>query len=468
MATIWGVHKNIYCPKETTFEFLENVLDEVIALFPSEYIHIGGDEAPKDRWEACDHCQNLIKKEGLHDEHELQSYFISRMEKYLNSKGRQIIGWDEILEGGLAPNATVMSWRGIAGAIEAAKQDHDVIMTPNSHMYLDYYQSEDANEPLAIGGYLPLERVYSFNPIPDELTEEQGKYVLGVQGNVWTEYIQTPDYAEYMTFPRAIAISEVGWSSRENQDYGNFVKRLENLHTRLDALNINYANHLDEIKGSITSVNGDISIELKTASSKPIRYTLDSSEPTLTSEVYNEPINITESATINAMVLDEEKTTGRLFTESVNLHKAVGKSISLNVPLNERYSGSGEAGLINGINGNNTRFNDEEWLGFKEESIEITIDLGEQTDIETIDMRFHNGRGSWIFAPKNILLSLDGSEPVLVDIPESEDITVSGKILVQNKAKELKITVPNYGPIPDWHPGVGGQPWTFIDEIIVN
>ena len=201
VATKWGIFEDIYCTKEETFNFLEDVLDEVLELFPSEYIHIGGDEAPKTRWKLCDDCQNRIKTAGLKDEHELQSYFISRMENYLNSKGRQIIGWDEILEGGLAPNATVMSWRGINGAIEAAKQNHNVIMTPTSHCYFDYYQSENENEPLAIGGFLPLEKVYNFKPIPEELTETQSKFVLGAQGNVWTEYLSTPEDVEYMVFP---------------------------------------------------------------------------------------------------------------------------------------------------------------------------------------------------------------------------------------------------------------------------
>ena len=189
VATKWGVFEEVYCPKENTFKFLEDVIDEVVALFPGKYIHIGGDEAPKTNWKKCDHCQKLIKKENLKDEHGLQSYFIARMEKYINSKGKQIIGWDEILEGGLAPNATVMSWRGTNGAVQAAKEGHDVILTPGSHCYFDHYQSDNENEPLAIGGFLPLEKVYSFNPIPEELNKEESKYVLGAQGNVWTEYM---------------------------------------------------------------------------------------------------------------------------------------------------------------------------------------------------------------------------------------------------------------------------------------
>ncbi|NNL16723.1 MAG: beta-N-acetylhexosaminidase [Flavobacteriaceae bacterium] len=245
VATKWGVFEDIYCTKEQTFDFLEDVLDEVLDIFPSEYIHIGGDEAPKTRWKSCLDCQKRIADEGLKDEHELQNYFISRIERYLNSKERQIIGWDEILEGGLAPNATVMSWRGTAGAIEAARQKHNVIMTPTSYCYFDYYQSKDENEPLAIGGYLPLEKVYIFNPIPEELTKEESKYVLGAQGNVWTEYMASEKQVEYMVFPRILAMSEVVWSKTNTKDYQNFLERLKNFNSRLDALKINYSKKLN-------------------------------------------------------------------------------------------------------------------------------------------------------------------------------------------------------------------------------
>ena len=244
----WGVFDDIFCAgKDSTFVFLENVLDEVAELFPSNYIHIGGDEAPKKHWEQCPSCQQRMKDLGLKDEHELQSYFITRIEKYLNSKGKEIIGWDEILEGGLAPNATVMSWRGEDGAVAAAKQYHKVILTPNNYCYFDHYQSEDTeNEPLAIGGYTPLVEVYGYNPIPKELNEEETDYVLGAQGNVWTEYILTPEYVEYMVFPRILAMSEVDWTSLENKDYQDFEKRTKAFFMRLDALGINYANHLQK------------------------------------------------------------------------------------------------------------------------------------------------------------------------------------------------------------------------------
>jgi hexosaminidase len=242
----WGVYNDVYCAgKEETFAFLEGVLDEVTALFPSKYIHIGGDECPKKNWERCPNCQKRIKEEGLEDEHALQSYFVTRMEKYLNSKGKQIIGWDEILEGGLAPNATVMSWRGVKGGIEAAKQDHNVIMTPNSHCYFDHYQSKDTdNEPLSIGGFLPVEKVYSYEPVPEELSADQQHYILGAQGNIWSEYIPTDEHMEYMALPRATALSEVVWSQKEDKDFEDFKSRLNHMRKMYDAKGYNYAKHV--------------------------------------------------------------------------------------------------------------------------------------------------------------------------------------------------------------------------------
>jgi hexosaminidase len=242
----WGVYNDVYCAgKEETFAFLEGVLDEVTALFPSKYIHIGGDECPKKNWERCPNCQKRIKEEGLADEHELQSYFVTRMEKYLNSKGKQIIGWDEILEGGLAPNATVMSWRGVKGGIEAAKQDHNVIMTPNSNCYFDHYQSKNTdNEPLAIGGFLPVEKVYSYEPVPEELSADQQHYILGAQGNLWSEYIKTEEYMEYMALPRATALSEVVWSQKEDKDFEDFKSRLTHMRKLYEVKGYNYAKHV--------------------------------------------------------------------------------------------------------------------------------------------------------------------------------------------------------------------------------
>lgn len=237
----WGVLDDVFCPKEETFTFLQNILTEVIALFPSQYIHIGGDECPKTRWKACPHCQALIKQKGLKDEHELQSYFVQRIEKFVNSKGRKIIGWDEILEGGLAPNAAVMSWRGTEGGIAAAKQKHYVVMTPVSHCYFDYYQGDAKTEPLSIGGFLPIEKVYSLEPTPKELTADEGKYILGAQANLWTEYITTPEQVEYMIFPRMMALSEVVWGTSKPDNFEDFKARLMQQFKTLDAKGINYS-----------------------------------------------------------------------------------------------------------------------------------------------------------------------------------------------------------------------------------
>jgi len=239
--TWWGVSEEIFCAgNEKVFQFLEGVLTEVMDIFPSAYIHIGGDEAPKTRWEACPKCQKRIKTEGLKDEHELQSYFVTRIERYLNANGRNIIGWDEILEGGLAPNATVMSWRGTEGGIAAARMGHDVIMSPGSPCYFDHYQADPANEPLAICCFNPLEKVYAFNPVPEELNEKEATHILGAQGNVWTEYMKTSEHVEYMAYPRAIALAEVLWSPESKRNYDNFLSRLQSHFKRLDYRNVNY------------------------------------------------------------------------------------------------------------------------------------------------------------------------------------------------------------------------------------
>ena len=248
VAPLWGVFKEIYCSKNETFDFLEDIIDEVVELFPGKYIHIGGDEAPKTNWKACGNCQNVINREELKDEHELQSYFITRMEKYINSKGKQIIGWDEILEGGLAPNATVMSWRGVSGGIEAAKMNHEVIMTPNATCYLDHYQAKDtSNEPLAIGGYTPIEEIYNYEPIPNELDESLHKYIIGAQGNVWTEYMKTSDHVEYMVFPRIFALSEVVWA-KNRPSFNDFENKVIGMYPILEKMDINYSKHLERLE----------------------------------------------------------------------------------------------------------------------------------------------------------------------------------------------------------------------------
>lgn len=291
----WGVFDDVFVPTENTFTFLQNVLDEVLALFPSKYIHIGGDESPKEYWKQSPFCQQFIKDNNLKDEHGLQSYFIQRIEKYLNSKGRSIIGWDEILEGGLAPNATVMSWRGEAGGIEAAKQNHDVIMTPGSAgLYFDHKQSDSPDEPLTIGGFAPYTKAYGYDPVPKELSADQQKYIVGVQGNVWTEYMETPAKVEYMILPKLFSLSEIAWSQLNRKDLKNFTEERVPLHlARLDQAGTNYwvptpIGQNDKV------LNGEnFAIELKAPiPGAKIYYTLDGYRPSENAALYSEPIKV--------------------------------------------------------------------------------------------------------------------------------------------------------------------------------
>lgn len=310
---IWGVSEDVLCAgNDQVLKFLEDVYGELIELFPSEYIHVGGDECPKVRWEKCLKCQARIKTLGLKSdkqytkEQRLQSFLITHIEKFLNDRGRKIIGWDEILEGGLAPNATVMSWRGEKGGIEAAKQGHDVIMVPYSYLYLDYYQSKDTqNEPLAIGGYVPLERVYSFEPFSASLTFEEQKHIKGVQANLWTEYILTFSHAQYMALPRWAALCEVQWCNPKKKNYADFLSRLPKLLRLYDAEAYNYAKHVFDVQAECVknSINRTVEVTLSTIDNATIHYTLDGTEPTTDSPVYSGVLKIKEDLTLSAKAI---------------------------------------------------------------------------------------------------------------------------------------------------------------------
>ena len=321
----WGVYDDVYCAgNEKTFEFLENVLTEVVALFPSPIIHIGGDESPKTRWKACPKCQARIKAEGLKDEHELQSYFIKRIENFLLTKNKNIIGWDEILEGGLAPKAAVMSWRGTEGGIAAAKQHHDVVMSPNSHLYFDHYQARAAGEPLAIGGYTTLQRVYSYDPTPTELSQEEAKYIKGVQANLWTEYIPQPQKAEYMVMPRMAALAEVAWTQPDKKDWENFKWRMEDQYARYSAKGINYAKSAYDVRQKIVieSAINRATVTLSTDSHQPeIYYTLDGTEPTTASTAYKKPFDVRRTATIKAATFKNGQQVGKTSVQQVVFEK---------------------------------------------------------------------------------------------------------------------------------------------------
>ena len=301
VRTKWGVSKDIYCAgNDETFKFVEDILTEVIELFPSKYIHIGGDEAPKDRWKECPKCQQRIKDEGLEDEHELQSYFIKRIEIFLNSKGRKLIGWDEILEGGLSPDATVMSWRGIEGGIDAATQGHDVIMVPYSHLYFDGYQADSEIEPLAIGYWAPIEKVYEFEPIPEVLTKKQKKHILGAEATLWTEYIATEEYAEYMLMPRISALSEIVWSPKQTRDWDDFAIRLQQQYERYMKMEANFRIPTPLVD-NVVNLDKTDALEIKSQIDiGEIRFTTDGSNPTPESPLYTRPLVFNKNTTLKS------------------------------------------------------------------------------------------------------------------------------------------------------------------------
>ena len=476
-GTKWGIYDDVFCPKEETFTFLENVLTEVIDLFEdSPYIHIGGDETPKVQWKNSAFCQQLIREKGLGDEYGLQSYFIQRIEKFINSKGRNIIGWDEILEGGLAPNATVMSWQGTEGGIAAAQQGHDVIMTPTSHCYFDYYQSRADDEPLAIGGFIPLDKVYGFEPIPEELSAEEAQFILGTQGTLWTEYIPTPDKAEYMVFPRAIALAEVGWTSPERKNYDNFTERLTHHFKRLDVLEVNYANHILDITNAIRPAAKGISLEMSTRHpTASIRYTTDGSAVNATSSLYQEPLSIEGDTKLQAAVFATDRQIGRTNNLDFLIHKAAGKPIEIVSPPAPAYSLGGKEALVNGIRGSSERYGDGEWLGWSGENLVATIDLGEVQPLENIRMRFFNGNGQWIYLPRQVAVSLsdDGNafREITVEQTFAQTMDKTKEIEIDLKGDQgrfLKIKVQRYGKIEEGLQGGGHEAWLFVDEIIVN
>ncbi|MBM3311878.1 MAG: beta-N-acetylhexosaminidase, partial [Candidatus Aminicenantes bacterium] len=300
---VWPI-KDVYCPgNERVFEFLDNVLAEVVELFPSPVIHIGGDEVDKSTWKSCPKCRARMAAEGLRNEEELQSYFVKRVEKLLNAKGRTLLGWDEILEGGLAPKAMVMSWRGVEGGVSAARAGHDVVMTPTSHCYFDYYQGETSAEPPAIGGFLPLGRVYAFEPVPAELSAEEAKHVLGLQANLWTEYVPGPGHARYMLYPRLAAMAEAGWSEPDRKDWDGFRTRLGRQLERYEAAGMNYARSLFAVRlrPKLDPAGRECLVELETESFRPeIRYTLDGATPSAKSAPYAAPLRLRKSAVVKA------------------------------------------------------------------------------------------------------------------------------------------------------------------------
>lgn len=468
----WGISEDVLCPKEETFRFLEAVLTEVIDLFPGRYIHIGGDECPKTQWNASDYCRELMQREGIPDAENLQSWFVKRIEKFINSKGRVMIGWDEILEGGLAPNAVVMSWRGMEGGIEAAKQAHDVIMTPTSHVYLDYYQSTHPEEPLAIGGYLPISQVYSLEPIPAELTPEQQKHILGAQANVWTEYIETPLKLDYMAWPRGMALAEVVWSPADQRDFTGFAQRLI---VHLDVLRsegIYAANHLYDLDYQTRIENGQLFLAFeKILPDIIVNYSIDgekSWQPIATA------LKIDSSMTVIARSEGSRSFQGRPLTVVLDKHLAAGKSITLVDTPAPQYNNGGIQSLVNGIKGSDVRYGDKEWRGFSGKDLDATIDLGSVMTVSGIETRCFEGQGQWIYLPvkTEISFSIDGT--TYTTIGEMGKTGEAGKVhsyrlqATPTDARYVRVHMTNYGRIPDGNQGAGHDAWLFVDELVIR
>ena len=482
----WGVSDNVLCAgNDKTLTFIDNVLKEITQLFPSKYIHVGGDECPKTQWQKCPKCQarikalNLEAKDGHSAEERLQSYIITHASNYLKSLGRNTIGWDEILEGGLAEGATVMSWRGESGGIAAAKQHHDVVMTPNSYLYFDYYQSLDkANEPLAIGGYLPLETVYSYEPMPKELTADEARHIIGVQANIWTEYMPTFKQMQYMALPRLAALSEVQWSQLALKDYTSFTNRLTEFTHLYDRLGYNYAKHLYNVAIHVDSDNKwrEILIHMTTAGNAEIRYTLDGTEPTANSTLYTGAIVLQKSAKIRAAAFRDGKRSS-VTSQDISFNKATACPVELLQPTHKNYTYNGGATLTDGLLGDKG-FGTGRWLGFSGNDLEAVIDLKQNTDVSSVSLNTCVDKGSWIFDARYIEVSVsaDGKSFTKVaskSLPALEEQTPDNiytyeLTFPQTTTRYVKVTATSEHNIPEWHGGKGKPAFLFVDEISVK
>jgi len=482
----WGIFKDVLCiGNDQTMQFLEDVMNEIIEIFPSKYVHIGGDEAPRTRWEKCQKCQARIKTEGLKAdknhtaEDRLQSYCMTRIEEFLNSKGRQIIGWDEILEGDVAPNATVMSWRGMEGGIKAAQLGHDVIMTPTSFCYFDYYQTADTkDEPLGIGGYVPIEKVYSLKPVPAVLTEEQSKHILGAQANLWTEYIHSSEHVEYMVLPRMAALAEVQWTQPEKKDFKDFTKRLARLMKFYQRDGFNYAKHVFDLKVDFTPdvTKKAVVVTLSTIDDAPIYYTLDGTEPTTASLKYTEPVSITETADFQAVVIRPEGKS-KVVNKKISFNKATYCPIELTFQPSEKYKFGGAITLVDGMKGNDS-YATGAWLGFVGGDVEAIIDLGQESEIKQVATNAIVDMSAWIMGSTGLVVSISDDnkefrEVAAKDIPAETNIDKKG---VENyeitfdpvKARYVKVVIKRSPALPKGHAGEGKAAYMFIDEIEVD
>lgn len=483
----WGIADEVLCAgKEETMVFLENVLSEVADLFPSEYVHIGGDECPKVYWETCPHCQAKIKELGLKDdeefkaEHYLQSYVMNRMTEFLGTKGKKVIGWDEILEGEVADDAIVMSWRGISGGIQAARMGHDAIMTPNTYYYLDYYQTLDKeNEPLAIGGYLPIEKCYSFEPFISGMTDEEKSHILGVQANLWTEYISTDDHLEYMLLPRLAALSEVQWCRPEVKDWNRFLDSADEFCGIYEAAGYNYAKHIFQITGS-SAINKDkacVEAVLGIQGDIDIHYTFDGSEPTPDSPVYTGPLEIRETGILKAKAFREGMET-KTYTREFTGHKAMGRPVTLGTQPHGNYVYGAPDHLTDGIAGKDT-YTSGDWAGWYDCPFTAIVDMDGCGTYSSVTLGTFVFKHDWIFNPADmtVAVSKDGenftevASAAIRTIPNVDEGNGRQEYTLgfpATDARYIKVTANTVTPIPEWHTGSGKPGFLFVDEIIVK
>ena len=484
--TQWGVSEDVICAgNDKSLELIKDVLAELIEIFPSEYIHVGGDECPKTRWEKCPKCQAKIRQLGLKDDKEhtaeqrLQSYIITEAEKFLNAHGRKIIGWDEILEGGVAPNATVMAWRGAGEGVKAAKMRHDVIMVPTTYFYFDYYQTNILDEePLAIGGYVPIEKVYSFEPYQKELTAEENKHIIGLQANLWTEYITSFRHVEYMVLPRMAALSEIQWTQPQFKDYGDFLERMPKMFDIYDIYGYNYARHLFDVKANFLpdTVAGTLTVTLSTLDGANIHYTLDGTKPSANSPKYTGPLTLKENCTFKAAAI-RPAGSSRVYTAEINLNKASLKPIALLQPLKAPYIFNGALNLVDGLTGD-ANYKTGRWIAFYGNDMEAVIDFKQPKEISSVEIHTCVEKGDWVFDARgfSVAVSDDGknftavaSEDYPVATPDSPNGVLAHKLTFEPRnARYLKVVALSERRIPDWHTGKGYTGFLFVDEIVVE
>ena len=452
---------------ERSFTFMEDILTEVMEIFPSPFIHVGGDDAGKSAWKTCPKCQALMRREGMKDVDELQSYMIHHADSFLTAKGRHLIGWDEILQGGLAPEATVMSWRGEEGGIKAARMGHDVVMTPGNYMYLDFYQADPKTQPYAIGGYTPIKKVYSYDPIPaDSLTEEEQRHILGVQANTWTEYIQTADHLEYMMFPRALAVAEIGWTPQALRDWDDFKPRLNAHIPRLQAQGINCFTLSDELEVTMKVDTTKRQIAVKLDAEKypaEIRYTTDGTSPTTASALYESPITVTDSARIVAAIFRDGTPQGTPTQKSIDYHRAINRPVHYYNKLYSGYMAGGMNALVDGYRGGLT-YLDGHWQGYLD-NLDCSIDMGESTELRSVSVRFMQLIGPGVFQP---------GEVELLTSDDGESFTSRGVVKTTIDPKDPDLSFQTYSFEGNWKARYvrvkakrtqGG--FIFADEIVV-